>query len=135
MSSPYVGTDGRVDVDGVTLALREWHVKASAGDIDYTNFTSQGFEQHTGGLKKAEGSAKGFFDQSQNVMQDPPDITIGSVIGPVKFFVSSSLGQYWNFPLVLIKDVNMDNAVDGKVEYEFTFVTTGLFYYPGAIQA
>ena len=130
---PVAGQDGAVIYQGVNMFLDEWSLTPAGGDINTYNYRSNQLDEGIFGKISVEGRIKGYFDIGQNPHADPVDFRAGKISGPLLIYPSVSANLFYNFPLIRVLTVPTNNQVEGRVEFEVTFKSQKIWYYPGNI--
>lgn len=129
--TPLSGTDGRVNVNGVSLNVDTFTFTANATDVDSTSFEDGGYETGIMTTKAADIEISGYYDASLppfNAGQGP--LAPGSIIGPCLLYVSRTLNKFVNAPLIRVISAPITNKVKDKVTVSFKAKTQGPYFLP-----
>lgn len=83
--------------------------------LDVTHTGTAGVQALLAGIFRGDGNFKGNVDTSFMIWGSPPTIVAGAT-GQLTFSVGSF--SRWSIPL-LVHELNVQSAVEGKVEYDF----------------
>lgn len=128
------GKRGRVFYAGQELCTLSWEMEIGGEKIDSTNSCSGSANEVEYGNDEATGTVEAQWDYAVNVFDDPPSIRRGEKVN-LKLYVHSSPGvgladgPFWEFSAG-IDTVKMGVTVKEKVNYSFTFTSTGVINYP-----
>jgi len=115
MAYPFTGKDASITVGGTAKPLDTFEVSVDGGPIDYTNFTSLGWQALIGGIKGAKITASGPYNGIAS------GAAAGDLAGTLVAFVVSfgGTGPTLTFTALLSK-VSVSTNVRGvaQINYE-----------------
>lgn len=135
--TPVAGQDGQISIQGNIAFLDEYDIKPSGGDINTYNYESDQLDEGIFGKISCEVTVKGYFDigYTDGPTGDPLNLMAGRIMGPILIWQSLTDALFFNWPLVRILNVNVHNQVEDRVNFEFSFKSQKIWYYPGGIAA
>lgn len=120
MAYPFAGKSASITVGGTAKPLDKFEVSIDGAPIDYTNFTSSGWQLLTGGVKKAKISASGPYNGIASAG------SAGDVAGTSVAFVLDfgSSGPSLTITALLSK-INASTDVNGIAQISYEADSTG----------
>ncbi len=118
------GKNGSVKIGSVTIPIIGWDGTFQAETIEVNDTGSGGYTSTIGGLKKASGSFKAYYDGAS-----PPEVDEGDEVDAT-FLVTgtgATTSRGYNVPFCTIKDLKIKVDVKGAVEYEVSWENNGLY--------
>lgn len=122
------GKDGKVTVEGTEIPITKWDAEGKAELIDRTNSKSAGHMQYGVGLKSCSGSCEAHWDGGNNMM-DAPGIIEGANVA-LRCYLAGTSGPYLDVPEALVESVKPTLAINGGVDFTFSWKANGTFTWP-----
>lgn len=128
VTNKLVGKGGKATYGGTDFQVNKWSAKVMNDTEDYTHSGSGGWKERKHTLKEIQGSFDADFDSVLNdVSADDLPTPVGSeTAAELALYVSDSLRLVGS---ALIKVMNIDMDVKGKISYSCDFESTGEWVY------
>ena len=128
------GKNGKCVIAGtLTKRLTKWSLTAEVDESVWADSDSAGYANALGGRRRATGSIEGKFESDReqyDIMREGDEVKL-------VLWQSTTAGDYWQFPTVLIKnfEIELDQDTQEVVGWSAEWGSSGIFYAPGQASA
>lgn len=113
--------------NGDALRNNTWNVNETADMLDTVNFESGEFDEGVTGIRAAEWSMRGAWDNSRKQIGDPPGIYPRDDLVSLIFYTNTSDNVSWTFPFARVRSATNGAEVRGLVTFEGSGMNQGTF--------
>lgn len=127
------GKNSRVVVGGTTLNQSRFDVTLNGDDLDTTNFESGGYGEGILGIQECDASFGGDWDAGDNPIDangDPPGLYPRDDLADLQLYQNVTDATYWDFGYFRIRSARNGSEVRGKVSFECSGKSQGIFVLP-----
>lgn len=124
------GKNSRAQVSSNDLTRNSYSVTYRGGDIDTTNFESEGYEEGIIGPIGADWNLDGHWNAGVNPFDDPPGLYPRNDGDEMYIWSNRTDDKYFNFPVFRCLSSTMRSTASGGVEISASGKNQGAFTIP-----
>jgi hypothetical protein len=123
------GYQGEFTKGGTAFAITKFSVRSNPNKRDTTSSDDGGYTNADRSNLNAEGRIECVYAGAE-IVTGAMGITPGITVESVKLYPDGTSGPFWDFPKVLIDEVEEDVDINGDSTWSFSFTNKGPFTPP-----